>query len=57
MTGYMTASGTGLRTGPGVGFSLEYEWSVTQSPPWDYFDVKGVTVGQFREPSRAEAKG
>ena len=34
---------------PGVGFSLEYECSVTQSPPGDYFYIKGGTVGQFCE--------
>ena len=30
---------------PGVGFRLECECSVDQSPPGDYFYVKGGTVG------------
>ena len=42
---------------PGVGFSLEYECSVTQSPPGRYFYFKGETVGRFFEPSQAKAKG
>ena len=41
---------------PGLGFSLEYECSVTQSPKGYYFYVKGGTVGQFCEPSRAEPR-
>ena len=37
--------GLDLALDPGVGFSLEYECSVTQSPPGRYFYVKGGTVG------------
>ena len=39
-----------------VGYSLEYEYSVTQLPPGDYSMLSGGTVGQCCEPSRVRTK-